>query len=87
MSYQSAPYLRFYTVLGIRIEEMQLKVLLQFLENEFYRPAVFVNQGNFFGPYLPVIGDKMIDSLFFVPVSYPAQARHKTVQTVFPAPG
>ncbi len=42
MGNERAPYLCLYPVFRFRVEKMQLKVLFQFLERQFYRPAVFV---------------------------------------------
>jgi hypothetical protein len=75
MGCQGAPYLRFYSVFGIRVEKMQLEVLLQFFENKFYCPPVPVNQCDLLCRYLPIIRDEMTDSPFFILVSYPAQAK------------
>jgi hypothetical protein len=52
------PDLRFYTVLRVGIEKMQLEILFQFFD--LYYPSVFINQGHFFGRYIPIVGDTFI---------------------------
>lgn len=75
MGYQCTPDLRFYAIFGLRIEKMQLEVLFQFLERQFYRPPVFVYQSHFFGTDLPIVGDEFIFPACFVPVVYQTQAQ------------
>ena len=66
MGNQRAPDLRLYPVFRFRVEEVQLKVLFQFFECQLYSLPVFVNQSDFFGRYLPVVGDKLVFPAFLV---------------------
>ena len=66
MGNQRAPDLCLYPVFRFRVEEVQLEVLLQLFECQFYCPPVFVNQSDFFGRYLPVVGDELVLPAFFV---------------------
>ena len=75
MGNQRAPDLCFYPVFRFRVEEVQLKVLLQLFECQLYGPPVFVNQSDFFGPYLPVVGDKLVFPAFFVLVINQTQTK------------
>jgi hypothetical protein len=62
---------------------MQLKILFQLFENKFYRPAKLVYQSYFFIAYVPVIGDKLTHSAFFVPLCYFAQAKRLLLFILF----
>jgi len=65
---ERTPNLRFYAVLRVGIEKMQLEILLHFFEDRFYCPSVLINQGDFFRRYIPAVGDEFVTSSLFVPI-------------------
>ena len=75
MGDERTPYLRFYAVLCVRIEKVQLKILFYFFEQRFYSPSVFINQGDFFRRDIPIVGDEFVFPSLFVPIVNQSEAK------------
>ena len=66
MRYQRTPYLRFYPVLCVRVEEAQLEVLFQFFEGQLDCPTIFINQSDLFRRYLPIVGYELVFTVLLI---------------------
>lgn len=53
---------------------MQLKVLLQFFEEQLDIPSQLVQMGNFFSADFKIIGDELVQPSFTVLVTYLSEA-------------
>ena len=57
------------------MDEGNKRFCFSFFECQLYSPPVFVNQSDFFGCYLPVVGDKLVFPAFFVLVINQTQTK------------